>query len=57
MRNYPEWVTAFLAVTSLGAIAVALNALWNAVELAFALVLTDCNLLVADRERTERLLD
>jgi long-chain acyl-CoA synthetase len=57
MRNYPEWVTAFLAITSLGAIAVALNALWNAEELAYALELTDCKLLVADRERTERLLD
>ena len=27
MRNYPEWVQAFMAITSLGAIAVAINAL------------------------------
>src|SRR5262245_13113337 len=26
MRNYPEWITAFAAVTSIGAVAVSLNA-------------------------------
>jgi long-chain acyl-CoA synthetase len=28
-RNYPEWIIAFLAITSVGGIAVCLNALWN----------------------------
>ena len=29
MRNYPEWIIAFYAATSIGAIAVAFNALWS----------------------------
>ena len=28
MRNYPEWILGFMAATSIGAIAVAMNALW-----------------------------
>jgi long-chain acyl-CoA synthetase len=55
MRNYPEWITAFLAITSLGGIAVALNALWNTAELAYALELTGAKLLIGDEERIERL--
>lgn len=56
-RNYPEWVTAFVAITSVGAIAVALNALWNGEELAYGLELTGTRLLIADRERIERVED
>ena len=56
MRNYPEWPIAFWAITSIGGIAVALNALWTSEELAYALKLTDTHLVVADRERVERLL-
>jgi long-chain acyl-CoA synthetase len=29
MRNYPEWILAFCAATSIGAIAVAMNAHWQ----------------------------
>jgi long-chain acyl-CoA synthetase len=54
MRNYPEWITSFLAITSIGGIAVALNALWNAEELAYAMELTGADILIADRERIER---
>ena len=55
MRNYPEWVLAFTAITSVGAIAVAMNALWQADELAYGL--RDCGavLLFADTERLDRL--
>ena len=55
MRNYPEWVLAFTAITSVGAIAVAMNALWQAEELAYGL--KDCGavLLFADPERLDRL--
>ncbi len=55
MRNYPEWVLAFTAITSIGAIAVAMNALWQSDELGYAL--TDCGakVLFADQERLERL--
>ena len=55
MRNYPEWVLAFMAITSVGGIAVAMNALWQPDELAYGL--TDCGaqVLFADAERIERL--
>ncbi|MGZ4730149.1 MAG: AMP-binding protein, partial [Acidimicrobiales bacterium] len=29
MRNYPEWITSFAAITSIGAIVVSLNAWWT----------------------------
>ena len=37
MRNYPEWVIAFAAITSIGAVSVSLNAWWTADELDYAL--------------------
>jgi len=57
MRNYPEWITAFMAATSVGAIAVAMNALWQSDEMAYGL--TDCGakVLFADQERLQRLAD
>jgi long-chain acyl-CoA synthetase len=36
MRNYPEWIIAFMAATSIGAIAVAMNAHWRPDEMAYA---------------------
>ncbi len=57
MRNLPEWVVAFAAVVSVGAVVVSLNAWWTASELAFALDDADVAVLVADPERTERALD
>lgn len=51
MRNCPEWLVAFQAITSLGAIAVALNAHWPHEELAYALADAGARLLFAD-ERT-----
>jgi long-chain acyl-CoA synthetase len=54
MRNYPEWVIAFAAVTSIGAIAVALNAWWKTDELAYGLRDSGSAVLIADRERVER---
>ncbi len=55
MRNYPEWVIAFNATTSIGAIAVAMNALWQPHEMAFALNDCGAKLLFADQERLDRL--
>ncbi len=55
MRNYPEWVLTFCAATSIGAIAVALNALWQPDDLAYALGNCGARVLVADGERLERL--
>lgn len=55
MRNYPEWMIAFNAVTSIGAIAVALNALWQPHELEFGLENSGARVLLADQERLVRL--
>lgn len=55
MRNYPEWVIAFNAATSLGAIAVAMNALWPPQELEYALLDSQPKLLLVDPERLEHL--
>ena len=54
MRNYPEWVVAFNAAVYIGAIAVPMNALWQAQEMAFAL--EDCRpkVVVVDQERLGR---
>ncbi len=55
MRNYPEWILAFNAATSIGAIAVAMNALWQTEEMAFGLRDCGAKVLFADQERLERL--
>jgi long-chain acyl-CoA synthetase len=55
MRNYPEWVIAFTATTSIGAIAVAMNAWWQPDEMAYGLADSAATVLVADAERLERL--
>jgi len=54
MRNYPEWIAAFAAITSVGAIAVLLNAWWTADELAYGLEDSGARLLIGDLERIER---
>jgi long-chain acyl-CoA synthetase len=54
MRNYPEWITAFAAVASIGAIAVCLNAWWTTDEIAYGLEDSGSRVLLADRERLER---
>ena len=54
MRNYPEWVVAFAAITSIGAISVSLNAWWTERELAFAVTDAGLSVLIADAERVER---
>lgn len=55
MRNYPEWVIAFEAATAIGAIAVAMNALWQPDEMAFGLNDCGAKVFIADGERLERL--
>jgi len=40
MRNYPEWVLCFCAITSIGAVAVAMNGHWQSEELVYGL--QDC---------------
>lgn len=55
MRNYPEWMIAFSAITSIGAIAVAMNAHWQTDDMAYALVDCGAKVLLADQERLDRL--
>ncbi len=55
MRNYPEWIIAFQAATAIGAIAVAMNALWQPHEMEFGLINCGANVLFADQERLDRL--
>jgi long-chain acyl-CoA synthetase len=55
MRNHPEWMLAFNAIVSVGAIAVAMNAHWQAEEMAFGLRDCEARVLLADTERLERL--
>ena len=54
MRNYPEWVIAFAAITSIGAISVSLNAWWTSDELDYALQDCGARVLIADIERAQR---
>lgn len=54
MRNYPEWILSFAAITSVGGIAVALNAWWTTEEMDYALRDSGCSLLIADQERIDR---
>ncbi|MDZ7678360.1 MAG: class I adenylate-forming enzyme family protein [Acidimicrobiales bacterium] len=56
MRNYPEWITSFAAITSIGAVAVPLNAWWTPDELQFGLTDSEAKVLIADQERVERLV-
>ena len=51
MRNYPEWIFTFAAVTSVGGIAVCMNAWWTAEEMAYGLEDSGAKVLMADIER------
>jgi long-chain acyl-CoA synthetase len=57
MRNYPEWVIAFIAITSIGAVSVSLNAWWQEQETAYALENSGAVVLVGDEERVLRARD
>ncbi|WP_062270582.1 class I adenylate-forming enzyme family protein [Endozoicomonas arenosclerae] len=57
MRNCPEWVIAFIAATSAGAIAVALNSWGEADELEYGLSDSGASLVFVDGRRLELLSD
>lgn len=54
MRNYPEWIISFMATTSIGAIAVAMNAQWQSDDMAYGLKDSGAKIFCADSERLER---
>ena len=49
MRNSPEWIVSFIAVTSLGAVAVLINSHSKADEITYCLTSTDCTLALCDQ--------
>ena len=57
MRNYPEWVSAFIGAQMLGAIVVPMNAWWRSEELAYGLKDSGTRLVIADEERARRIVD
>ncbi len=55
MRNLPEWPVIFLAATTIGAIAVPLNAWWTGAELGYGLADSGAAILFCDAERHHRI--
>ena len=55
MRNYPEWIYCYMAVTSIGAVAVPLNSWWQGEELDYGLTHSESSIFIADEERLQRL--
>ena len=54
MRNYPEWMLAYWAVVSMGAVAVGMNAWWVPQEMHFALKDSTPKVMICDKERLIR---
>jgi long-chain acyl-CoA synthetase len=54
MRNLPEWIISFAAITSIGAVSVSLNAWWTESEFEYAIDDSGLSLLIADPARIER---
>jgi acyl-CoA synthetase (AMP-forming)/AMP-acid ligase II len=54
MRNYPEWLLAYWAIASVGAVSVGINAWWTASELKYGLEDSSPTLYICDEERLER---
>ncbi|NLU83480.1 class I adenylate-forming enzyme family protein [Rhodococcus sp. HNM0569] len=52
--NSAEWIIAFWAAVSIGAIAVGVNAMWAGAEIGYGIALTEPAVLIADRARSER---
>jgi len=55
-RNNPQWMMAFIAITSIGAVAVPMNAWWTTEELDYGFQDSGATVVVADRERVQRLV-
>ncbi len=49
--NCPEWIVSFWAATSLGAIAVGMNAMWAPPEIAYGVGLTEPAVIITDARR------
>lgn len=51
MRNLPEWLSVYIAVTSMGAVAVPINSWGKAGDLLFAARDSDCKTVFCDQQR------
>ncbi len=51
MRNYPEWVWSYMGITSVGAVAVAMNAWWSGEEMMYGIEDSGMKTIFVDRER------
>jgi long-chain acyl-CoA synthetase len=56
MRNYPEWMLAYWATVSMGAVSVGMNAWWTSPEMSYGLQDSNPKVLICDAERLERVL-
>ena len=55
MRNSPEWCISFMAITSIGAVAVPMNSWWQGEELAYGLKDCEAKYIILDAARYQRL--
>ena len=55
MRNYPEWIYSYMAVTSIGCVAVPLNSWWQGEELDYGITHSEAKVFIGDDERLQRL--
>ena len=55
MRNYPEWLQAYWAITSMGAAVVGMNAWWTGPEMVYAINDSTPKVIILDAERLGRL--
>ncbi|MCB1688660.1 MAG: acyl--CoA ligase [Halioglobus sp.] len=51
MRNYPEWLSAYIAITAIGALAVPVNSWGMAQDLLFAVRDSGCKTVFCDQQR------
>jgi long-chain acyl-CoA synthetase len=57
MRNYPEWLLAYWATVSIGAVVVGVNAWWVGRELVYGLNDSRPKVTIADQERLQRIVE
>ena len=55
MRNYPEWMQAYWAITAVGAAVVGMNAWWIGPEMLYALEDSTPKVIILDKERLDQL--
>ena len=55
MRNYPEWMFCYMAITSIGGVVVPLNSWWKGDEIEYGLTNSEAKLFIGDEQRLDRL--